>query len=69
MSTERDELHRLVDELPEQEVSAVLAEARRRAHLEPAPDWPPAFFASFSSGRHDLGAHHDDVLADGFGLS
>jgi hypothetical protein len=39
------------------------------AHHEPAPDSPPALFASFSSGRRDLRAHHDDALADGFGLS
>ncbi|MBO0877354.1 MAG: hypothetical protein J2P19_28585 [Pseudonocardia sp.] len=69
MSADRDELRRLVDELPEREIPAVLAEARRRAHLEPAPEWPPMFFASFASGRPDLGAHHDDVLADGFGRS
>jgi hypothetical protein len=67
VSAERDELHRLVDELPEQEISAVLAEARRRSHLQPTPDWPPAFFGSFASGRSDLGSRHDDLLADGFG--
>ena len=68
MSADRDELHRLVDQLPEQqEVPAVLAEARRRAHLEAATEWPPAFFKSFSSGHTDLGSNHDDLLADGFG--
>jgi len=45
----------------------VLAEARRRAHLEAATEWPPAFFSSFASGRTDLGADHDGLLADGFG--
>jgi hypothetical protein len=45
----------------------VLAEARRRAHLGPAAEWPPAFFSSFASGRTDLGANPDDLLADGFG--
>jgi hypothetical protein len=69
MSAERDELRRLVDELPEREIPAVLAEVRRRAHVESAPEWPPAFFASFSSGRPDLGADHDDMLAEGFGRS
>jgi hypothetical protein len=69
MSADRDELRRLVDELPEREVPAVLAEVRRRAHLEPALEWPPAFFASFSSGRPNLGAHHDDLLAESFGQS
>ena len=67
MSADRDELHRLVDQLLEQEIPAVLAEARRRAHLEAATKWPPAFFSSFASGRTDLGADHDGLLADGFG--
>ena len=69
MSAERDELHRLVDELPEQHIPAILVEARRRARLEPAGEWPPAFFGSFASGRGDLGTDHDDLLADGFGRS
>jgi hypothetical protein len=69
MSAERDELKRLVDELPDEDVPAVLAEARRRARLRMAGEWPPAFFASFSSGRTDLGRNHDELLADGFGRS
>jgi len=66
-SADRDELHRLVDELPEQDIPAVLAKARRRAHLGLAAEWPPAYFSSFASGRTDVGANHDDLLADGFG--
>ena len=69
MSAERDELHRLVNELPDQQIPAVLAEARRRAHLEQAAEWPPPFFSSFASGLDSLGAEHDDLLADGFGRS
>ncbi|OLT12491.1 hypothetical protein BJF78_24430 [Pseudonocardia sp. CNS-139] len=69
MSADRDELRRLVDELPEQEIPAVLAEARRHARLGQVGEWPPAFFASFASGRTDLGRNHDDLLADGFGRS
>ncbi|GAA4539735.1 hypothetical protein GCM10023175_11530 [Pseudonocardia xishanensis] len=37
MSADRDELQRLVDELPEHDIPAVLAEARR-AHLEAATE-------------------------------
>jgi len=69
MSAERDELKRLVDELPDERVPAVLAEVRRQHEPRQAPDWPPAWFASFASGRHDLGSNHDDLLADGFGRS
>ncbi|WP_037070411.1 hypothetical protein [Pseudonocardia acaciae] len=64
MSADRDELRRLVDELPEREIPAVLAEVRHRAHPEFTPEWPPAFFASFSSGRGDLAARHNDALAE-----
>lgn len=69
MSAERDELKRLIDELAEDRVPAVLAEARRQNEPQPAVDWPPPWFASFASGRHDLGSNHDDLLADGFGRS
>jgi hypothetical protein len=31
--------------------------------------WPPAWFNSFASGRRDLGGNHEDLLAEGFGLS
>ena len=69
MSAERDELKRLVEELSDDRVPAVLAEARRQAQPQPAAEWPPAWFASFSSGRSDLGSSHEDLLAEGFGRS
>lgn len=69
VSAERDELRRLVDELSDERVPAVLAEARRQRRLQPASDWPPPWFASFAGGRSDLGSNHDDLLADGFGRS
>ena len=69
MSAERDELKRLVEELPDDRVPAVLAEARRQQQPQPAGEWPPAFFGSFASGRTDLGRHHEDLLAEGFGRS
>ncbi|MGH3569995.1 MAG: hypothetical protein ACRDRH_29085 [Pseudonocardia sp.] len=69
VSAEREELRRLVDELVDERVLAVLAEARRQRRLQPAAEWPPRWFASFASGRSDLGSNHDDLLADGFGRS
>lgn len=69
MSAERDELKRLVEELPDDRVPAVLAEARRQQQPTPDSEWPPAWFASFSSGRTDLGRNHEDLLAEGFGRS
>lgn len=67
MSAERDELRRLVEELPDERVPAVLEAARRQSIPEQVPEWPPAWFGSFASGRRDLGSNHDDLLAEGFG--
>ncbi len=69
VSAERDELKRLVEQLPDDRVAAVLAEARRQNNPQPATEWPPTWFGSFASGRSDLGRNHDDVLAEGFGRS
>jgi len=68
-TTERDELMRLVEQLPDERVPAVLAEARRHGDIPLAGQWPPAWFGSFDSGQTDLGRNHDDLLADGFGRS
>lgn len=67
MSGEREELRRLVEELPDAQVAAVLAEARRQAQPRPVGSWPPAFFGAVPAGRADLGRNHDDLLANGFG--
>jgi hypothetical protein len=69
VSAERDELRRLVEQLSEDRVPAVLAEARRQSESVPAGEWPPAWFGSFASGRSDLGSDHEDLLAEGFGRS
>jgi hypothetical protein len=68
MSAERDELHELVEQLPDDEVATLLARARHRAHpVAASAPWPPTFFGSFSDERTDLGRNHEDLLADGFG--
>jgi hypothetical protein len=69
VSAERDELRRLIEQLPDDRVQAVLAEARRQSGSVPAGEWPPSWFGSFASGRPDLGSNHDDLLAEGFGRS
>ncbi|MBE7187288.1 MAG: hypothetical protein INR67_03265 [Jatrophihabitans endophyticus] len=68
MSADRDELRRLVDDLPDEQVPAALDDVRRR--LAPARDvrrWPPAWFGAGSSERTDVAARADELLADGFG--
>ena len=67
MSAEREELRQLVEELPDEQVHAVLAEARRRARPPRAGAWPPAWFGSIDSDRTDVGRNHEDLLAEGFG--
>lgn len=67
MSAERDELLRLVQELPEDQVPQALAEVRR--HLRPIRDrsWPPAFFASAPGDGTRIADQADDLLREGFG--
>jgi hypothetical protein len=69
VSAERDELRRLVEQLSDDRVPAVLAEARRQSESVPVGEWPPPWFGSFASGRSDLGSEHEDLLAEGFGRS
>ena len=69
VSADRDELRRLVEELSDDRVAAVLAEARRQTASAAGSGWPPPWFGSFASGRSDLGSDHEDLLAEGFGRS
>ncbi len=67
MSAEREELRRLVEEIPDEQLSAALVEARRLARPQAVASWPPSWFGSIDAPRADLGRNHDDLLADGFG--
>ena len=67
MSDDREELHELIEQLPDEEIADVLADARRRLRPAPAASWPPAWFGSFADSKTDLGSNHEDLLAEGFG--
>jgi hypothetical protein len=69
MSAEREELLRLVEELPDEQVPAVLAEARRQLAPRSIPAWPPAWFGAIEADRTDIARNHDDLLAEGFGTA
>jgi hypothetical protein len=69
VSGDRGELHRLVEELPDERVPAVLAEVRRQVAPKPAAAWPPAWFGAIEADRTDVARHHDDLLAEGFGTA
>jgi hypothetical protein len=67
MSAARDELRRLIEQLPEEQVPAVLAEVQRLAGAGQAREWPPPWFGAVTSVRTDTSARVDELLADGFG--
>jgi hypothetical protein len=63
----RDELHHLVDQLPEDQVSAALIEVQRLADATSSTTWPPAWFGAITAGRTDTSERVDELLAEGFG--
>lgn len=69
MTVARDELHRLVDELPEDRVDSALTELRRLT--PPAPRGPKAFAwiakGPANNGRTDNAERVDELLAEDFG--
>lgn len=65
MSAERDELARLVQELPEQQVPTVLREVRK--HLDDERRWPPEWFGIADGDGTSVGARAEELLDEGFG--
>lgn len=70
MATDRNELHELIDNLPEEQVAGALADVRRR--LQPPRRVESRAFAWVGSGqvgnaRTDNAERVDELLADGFG--
>jgi len=69
MTANRDELIHLIEGLPDDQVDALLADARRLTSATPGGDWPPRFFGIGQSndGRTDNARRVDQILAEGFG--
>jgi len=67
VSADRDELHRLVEELPEAEVPAAIADLRLRRASPADRPWPPVWFGAASGSRTDVAARSEELLEDGFG--
>jgi hypothetical protein len=67
VSAEREELLRLVAEIPEEQVPRALAEIRR--HVRTAEDraWPPAWFGIAEGDGSNVGARSKELLSEGFG--
>jgi hypothetical protein len=69
MSVQREELLRLVEELPEYEVPAVLDDVRRHLRAVRGQAWPPDWFGAGESRASDVAARSEDLLDEGFGRS
>ncbi len=67
MSVQREELLRLVEELPEDEVPTVLDDVRRHLRAVRAQSWPPPWFGAEESRTTDVAARSEDLLDEGFG--
>jgi hypothetical protein len=72
MTAAREELHRLIDALPDAQVAAASAELRRRlGEGRPAAHWPPEFFGIIGGADvpSDVASNTDHYLsAYGFGV-
>jgi hypothetical protein len=68
MSAARDELQQPVEQLPEEQVPAALAELQRLAAAGEALGWPPPWFGAITSARSDTSERVvDGLLAENFG--
>jgi hypothetical protein len=67
MTAARDELRRLVEQLPEEQVLAALAEVQRLVGTSKAPEWPPPWFGAITAARSDTSERVDELFAEGFG--
>ena len=67
MSAEREELRRLVEQLPDKDVANVLAEVQRLAVPVSNRSWTPAFFGAGRASRSDVAARSEEILDEGFG--
>ena len=67
MSAQREELLRLVQTLPEEEIPAVLDDLRRRVRAVRSRPWPPAWFGAGKGRTTDVAARSEGLLGEGFG--
>jgi hypothetical protein len=65
--TARDELRRLVDELPEDRVSLALVEVQHLVGPSDSQAWSTRWFGAVQSGPPDPAERIDELLGDGFG--
>jgi hypothetical protein len=64
MSGERDELMRLVQDLPDDQVPEALADVRRRQHPAKDRPRPPAWFGIVEGDGSAIGAQSEELLGE-----
>ncbi len=68
VSRPRDELRELVEQLPDEQVPAVVSALRSRFDAVPTPRaWPPAWFGIAEGSADDVSERVEKILAEGFG--
>jgi hypothetical protein len=67
MSAEREELRHLIQDLPEEEVPAVLGALWPRLRAGKNRAWPPASFGAAQSHTSDAAARTEERLQGRFG--
>ncbi|HYU83953.1 MAG TPA: hypothetical protein VEK80_04035 [Kribbellaceae bacterium] len=74
MGTPREDLHALVDSLPDDVAADVLDFARAKLHAGQATPfertqrtWPPAWFGAGQASHPDVSERVDEILRDEFG--
>jgi hypothetical protein len=65
--TTREQLHRLVDDLSDDEAAEALAFLESHLADEPGPASLPEFFGMLHSGKGDLAARSEEILRAEFG--
>jgi len=66
VSAPREELHRLIDALPEETVPVVLAELRGRTAAANRP-WPPRWFGAAEARQPNVSERADEILREELG--
>lgn len=69
MSANRDELIRLIEGMPDDQVEVLLADAKRLAGTKPTGTWPPKFVGMIKDGPANGSSpeYIDTVMSRGFG--
>lgn len=67
MTEMRQELHHLVDDLPEGQVAVALDLVRRLAPKDAGEAWPPSWFGAITTVSDDIAARAKDILRAEYG--